>query len=155
MIRLAVKADAEQILRLLKQIASYHSKLYPEMLRADGSKYTIEQIEEIIEADSTEVFVLEENGKVLAEAICIKRNVFSTPLSYGAKILYIDDFCVDESRRKEGLGISLMEWIKNYAREQEYDQIQLSCWENNEIAHSFYEKEGFSDLKRTMFLLVK
>lgn len=155
MIRLATKDDANAILRLLKQIASYHAKLYPDMLRAEGAKYSVKQIEELIDNALVKIFILEENDEVLAEAICMKRLTYSTPLNYGAKILFIDDFCVDETRRHEGLGVKLMEGIKEYAKEHGYDQIQLSCWENNSSAHSFYEKEGFTDLKRTMLLKVK
>ncbi len=155
MIRLATKDDANEILRLLQQIASYHAKLYPDILRAEGFKYSVRQIVELIDNPSVQVFVLEEEGEILAEAICIKKLTYSTPLSFGAKILFIDDFCVDESRRHEGLGVKLMLGIKSYAQENKYDQIQLNCWENNVAAHSFYEKEGFCDLKRTMLFKVK
>lgn len=153
MIRRAVKSDAQGILRLLKQIASYHAELYPTMLRADGSKYSVEDIENML--DDSIIFVIEDDGELVGEAICKTRLIYSTPLNYGMKVLFIDDFCIDEERRKEGLGQQLMEKIKEYALEQNYNQIQLSCWQNNISAHSFYEKEGFSDLKRTMYLELK
>ena len=57
----------------------------------------------------------------------------------------------NESRRK-GIGKLLIEEVKKQARENDYNKIELNCWEFNESAMKFYESIGFKTQRRIMGL---
>ena len=45
--------------------------------------------------------------------------------------LYLDDFCVDSNYRNRGIGTKLIEWIINYAKENDFDNLKLHVDANN------------------------
>ena len=55
---------------------------------------------------------------------------------------YIDDLCVDEGHRQQGIATALFDHAVSYAKQQRYDAITLNVWCGNDSAMKFYEKAG-------------
>ena len=70
------------------------------------------------------------------------------------KTLYIDDLCVDESRRGEHIGRTLYDYTVSFARESGCYNLTLNVWSCNEIAMKFYEKCGLLPQKVGMELIL-
>ena len=68
------------------------------------------------------------------------------------KSLYIDDLCVLDGYRKQGIGGKVLDYVLDFARENGVEQITLNVWQGNEPAISFYKDKGFSPLKTTLEL---
>ena len=66
----------------------------------------------------------------------------------GMDYLDIDEICVDNDHRRQGIASSIMKYIENYAKEIGIESIELNMWEYNEEARSFYEKSGFKTYRR-------
>ena len=66
------------------------------------------------------------------------------------KTLYIDDLCVDENKRGQHLGSKLYNYVKDYAKENNYYNLTLNVWELNEPAMKFYQKMGLLPQKTTI-----
>ena len=65
-IRMAQKGDIEGISNLLLQICNVHHEGRPDLFRKDGKKYSLEQLEEIINDENRPVLVaVDENNNVL------------------------------------------------------------------------------------------
>ena len=58
------------------------------------------------------------------------------------KTLYIDDICVDEAFRGTGVGKSLFQYVKKYAKAENFYNITLNVWTCNPGAVKFYESLG-------------
>ncbi len=56
--------------------------------------------------------------------------------------LYVDDICVDENARGQGVGRRLFEHVEKYARDEGFYNITLNVWAFNEGARAFYESCG-------------
>ena len=56
--------------------------------------------------------------------------------------LWVHDFVVDESRRGEGFGTALLEWLDDWARERDCENLALACITDNDEARAFYESQG-------------
>ena len=52
--------------------------------------------------------------------------------------------------RRQGVGTALMDFVKQYAAEQDFDTVELDVWEFNEGARQFYEAVGFQTYRRYM-----
>ena len=61
--------------------------------------------------------------------------------------LYIDDICVNENARGQGVGRALYEQILEYAREKGCYNVTLNVWSCNPGAMAFYEKLGLAPYK--------
>ena len=58
------------------------------------------------------------------------------------KTLYIDDLCVDETKRGQHIGKKLYEFVVKFAKEEGCYNLTLNVWSCNESAMKFYEKCG-------------
>lgn len=67
----------------------------------------------------------------------------SEKLGWG-KHLYIDDLVANEQKRSQGAGALLMDWLKDYAKQQGCEQIHLDSGVNRFAAHKFYLRENFT-----------
>ena len=155
MIRLAEIKDVDDILKLLLQIDLVHNKLRPDLFKAPAYKYTKGEIIDMLNDDNRPIFVYEANNKVVGYAFTIKKIVKDDNVLHDLKTLYIDDLCVDENNRGMGIGKSLYEYVLNYAKANDYYNITLNVWNNNDNAIRFYESIGMSYQKYTMEKILK
>ena len=68
---------------------------------------------------------------------------------------YIDDFGVLESFQGNGVGRKLLEACKEWAKEKNSEHLELTVWDFNERARSFYEALGLTTVTRRMSLPLK
>lgn len=142
-IRKAQEVDMDKIMVLLNEVLELHAKIRPDIFISGTTKYTKEELFNIINNENSPVFVAcDEKNSVLGYAFCvIKRQPFSTNMR-DFKTLFIDDLCVDESSRGLHIGTLLYEHVLNYAKEINCYDVTLNVWEGNDSARAFYEKMG-------------
>ena len=66
----------------------------------------------------------------------------------------IDDLCVDEKCRHEGIGDALFKKALETAKELGCHDLTLNVWEGNDGALRFYEKHGMKIQKREMEIVL-
>ncbi|CAG9001433.1 MAG: Aminoalkylphosphonate N-acetyltransferase [Candidatus Celerinatantimonas neptuna] len=55
--------------------------------------------------------------------------------------MYVDDLIVDQAQRSLGAGSLLIDWLKNYARQNNCQQLHLDSGVQRFDAHRFYLRE--------------
>ncbi len=75
--------------------------------------------------------------------------VIGWKLSWG-KHLYLDDLVTVENARSKGVGLQLLQWLENYAKQQGCEQFHLGSGVQRFGAHRFYLRNGF-DIKSHHF----
>ena len=139
----AKKDDINGINKLLHQVLMVHHKGRPDIFKSNTKKYSDNKIAQIISNDTTPVFVAkEENGAVLGYAFCVIIQHKNNNILTDIKTLYIDDLCVDETKRGNSIGKNLYEYVTKFAREINCYNITLNVWSCNKNAIKFYEKMG-------------
>ncbi len=147
-IRKAMKEDIPRLLDLLTQVAMVHHKGRPDLFKGGVTKYTKEQLEDILEKEDVKVFVCEDHsGNVVAHAFCLDKTVRDSQVLTDVKTLYIDDICIDESCRGQGIGREMYRYIQEYARSENFYRITLNVYGFNQDAVKFYEAMGMKALK--------
>ncbi len=134
--------DIDDILDLLSQVLEIHAKLRPDIFISQTTKYNKDEIKDIINDPNRPIIVCEANEKVIAYSFCRIDEIKNNNMHY-AKALFIDDLCVDEKYRHQGIGEKIYKNINELAKELECDYVYLSVWDGNEEAISFYNKIGF------------
>ncbi|HVY65841.1 MAG TPA: GNAT family N-acetyltransferase [Gammaproteobacteria bacterium] len=76
------------------------------------------------------------------EVLCVAGFVVGRKLAWG-KHVYVDDLVTADTRRSQGAGARMMEWLKRFAREQGCSQLHLDSGVQRFGAHRFYLREGF------------
>ena len=148
MIRRAELKDMPGINNLLRQVLMVHHNGRPDLFKANAKKYTDEQLAELIKDDTKPIFVcVNEEETVLGYAFCVWQQHLNNEILTDIKTLYIDDLCVDESRRGQHIGKSLYEHVLAYAKENNFYNVTLNVWSLNESAIKFYEACGLKPQK--------
>ncbi|MBP3595205.1 MAG: GNAT family N-acetyltransferase [Lachnospiraceae bacterium] len=142
-IRRAKETDMPGINNLLRQVLMVHHNGRPDLFKANAKKYTDEQLAELIKDDTKPIFVcVDEEETVLGYAFCVWQQHINNEILTDIKTLYIDDLCVDETRRGQHIGKSLYEYVLAYAKENKFYNVTLNVWSLNESAMKFYEACG-------------
>ena len=153
MIRQAQLKDIPQILELLLQINILHKNHRPDIFNGPTTKYTEEELKELV---NNKEFIINvyEDGIVLGYTISKIRYYDSNTLKKRC-IYWIDDFCIDEKYRHQGIGKKLFEYSKKQAEEYHCDSIELNVWSFNRDAVEFYEHLGMTNRSQIMELKIK
>lgn len=142
MIRLAGIRDIKGINRLLLQVQKVHSDIRPDLFKDGGKKYNDYELEEIIKNSETSIFVYELDNMIVGYVFCIITNHHNETSFCNHKTIYVDDLCVDEKTRHEGIGTALYEYVLEYAKSIGCYNVTLNVWEGNGSAMEFYKGRG-------------
>ena len=153
-IRQAVQSDIPAIQSLLLQVEKIHCDGRPDIFKDGGVKFTNEQLAQLLCDPTRPIFCAVNDGQVVGYVFCIITEIKGDPMLRDAKTLHLEDVCVDESCRGGGVSSLLVEYVKTYARENDFTRIDLDVWEFNDRAREFYEKHGFGVQKRRMDLVL-
>ena len=146
-VRRAKESDISAIMELLKQVNLTHYNGRPDLFNMT-TKYTQEELREILKNDLTPVFVcVDEDERVLGHGFCILQRPDNKKLLKDNLTLYIDDICVDEAERGRHVGTAIYEHILDHARHCNCYNVTLNVWNCNPGAMKFYEKLGLAPYK--------
>lgn len=140
-IRLAINSDIPGILSLLSQVGQVHHDIRPDIFPAGTLKYDATALRELLQDRSRPVFVAMDGTNVAGYCFCVHKDHEGSRVSVKRKELYIDDLCVDENHRGQGIATALYRHVTDYAKSQNCQFITLNVWCGNS-AMEFYEKMG-------------
>ena len=149
-IRRAEGRDIPGMIELLKQVGEVHHVIRPDIFRSGALKYRPEELEDILKDPARPIFVAVEDAFVAGYCFCVHRDYTGSGVSTDRKEIYIDDLCVDENRRGQGVAKSLYEHVCAYAKDCGCSFITLNVWCGNDGAMKFYEKAGLRPRSITM-----
>ena len=140
--------DIPKVMDLLVQVNLVHYNGRPDIFKKD-TKFTAEDVEHnFVGSEMNPVFVCvgvddAGNETVLGHAFCEIHENLGNSVLQAKRSLYIDDICVDEESRGQGIGRKLYEYVLSYAeKDGDFDNILLNVWAFNEAAYNFYTELG-------------
>lgn len=147
-VRRAQEKDIRKILDLLVQVDMAHRNGRPDLFKGPATKYSGEELKEIIKNEETPVFVCaDENDIPLGHAFCVHKQVVGDSVLTEIRTLYIDDICVDSAARGKHVGKTLYNHVISYAKENGFYNVTLNVWTCNPTALKFYEAMGLKPQK--------
>lgn len=153
-IRKAEIKDVPRMLELLSQVNLVHHQGRPDLFRI-GTKYHAEQLQTLLADPQRPILAaVNEEDEMKGYCFCIYQQHEKDPILTDVKTLYIDDLCVDESARGQGIGGALYEAALSLARESGCYNVTLNVWSCNEQAKGFYESRGMQPQKIGMEILL-
>ena len=148
MIRKATLADIEQTAEISLQLHDLHVKAKPESYRVMPVEFFRSKLEWYLREENTEILISDDNG--INAFAAVKLMDVEPEDKFPRRLCYIDCFAVEESCRRQGAGRKLMEYIREFARENGCTSLQLGVAGFNENAQEFYRAMGFS--QRTIIM---
>ena len=152
-IRRATSAHIPGLLRLLYQVGEVHHQIRPDIFRPGAVKYTEKDLEALLLDENRPIFVAVEADAVLGYCFCVIEDCRGTTVLTDRVEIYIDDLCVEESCRGQGIAKALYEHTCAWAKDLGCAFVTLNVWCGNDGAMKFYEKMGLTP--RKIFMEVK
>ena len=147
LIRFAEKRDIPGMIALLQQVGEVHHQIRPDLFRSGAQKYDEAALLELLANPDRPILIGDIDGQVAGYAFCILQVTKDNPVLCDRKVLYIDDICVDETRRGQGIATALYQQVLAFARELGCHAVTLNVWCGNDGAMKFYEKCGMKPQK--------
>ena len=146
-IQKANKTHIPGLIRLLYQVGGVHHDIRPDIFRAGAIKYTETDLEILLKDENRPVFVAMEDENVLGYCFCVIEDCRGTTVLTDRVEIYIDDLCVEESCRGQGIAKALYRHVCGWAKEMGCAFVTLNVWCGNDNAMKFYEKMGMTPRK--------
>ena len=143
-IRRAEKRDIPGMIELLTQVGDVHHRIRPDIFRPGAQKYDEQALEALLKDETRPIFVAVRGGFVAGYCFCVHKEYADHEIFANRRELYIDDLCVDEGCRGQGVARELYERVEDYAKENGFDVVTLNVWCGNDGAMRFYEKAGLT-----------
>ena len=154
-IRRAAEKDIPRILELLSQVLEIHARIRPDIFLSGTTKYTAEELSAIIRDDARPIFAAaDESDRVLGYAFCQIREPSDRGNMVPFRSVFIDDLCVDEACRGQGVGKALFRHVVGEAKALGCYEVSLNVWEGND-ARRFYDAMGMRPKETQMELILK
>ncbi|UXH44068.1 GNAT family N-acetyltransferase [Rossellomorea vietnamensis] len=148
-IREATKNDYDAVHRIQRQVHEMHTKERPDHYQMADTTLDRQYFNSLIDGENTKVFILEE-GQPIAYTILTIKSPVERPILIPKKVVYMDDFGVDQTLRGKGLGKKFFGEVVEYAKTIGADSLELGVWEFNEDAIKFYESMNLRTKSRMM-----
>ena len=153
-IRFACEKDIPGMIELLKQVGQVHHEIRPDLFRSGAQKYDEGALSALLADPNRPILIAEIDGQVAGYAFCILQLTENDPVLCDRKVLYIDDLCVEETMRGQGIATALYRRTLEFARELTCDAVTLNVWCGNDSAMKFYERSGFKAQKVGMEVIL-
>lgn len=149
MIRKATLGDIRYAAEIYDKIHENEAKKAVSIGWVKGVYPTIKTAENALKRG--DLFVFEEDGRILASAIINKTQVdvyengnwlYFAP---DEKIMVLHTLTVDPDEGKRGIGRAFVEFYESYAKENGCSVLRMDTNEINFVARRFYEKLGFRE----------
>lgn len=140
-LRPASESDRSAINALACQVHDLHVSWRPDIYRPTEEFYNEKGFLKFF-GDET-LFVVEQGGEVAAYVRFSLRDLDHRLLE-PRKVLYVEELCVGEAFRHQGLGKQMMLDLKQIAKDRGCTDLELSALPQNEAAVHLYESLGFT-----------
>lgn len=152
-IRKARIEDYFSLCSVYDELDSLHLQNHPELFKKPLiSSRDESDIKNIIEDSNRELFVAEYNFEIIGFTECFIATSIDHPVIKERKWVQLDNIAVKSEYQNKKVGNLLLEKVKEWAKEKNINRIELTVYSFNTNTISFYEKKGFNEISKKMYL---
>lgn len=141
MLELATLNDREVVNALAREVHAMHVQWRPDIYEMVEELYPQERFLEAIRSRSLYVAKIH---SITVGYVSLKIRDYNWPGVVKRKVMVVDEICVEESARGQGIGREIMEDVHALAKAFRCTDLQLGVYPQNDAAVAFYQKCGFN-----------
>lgn len=153
-IREAVAADIPAIVALNDEVHGIHLRLFPDVFKPIEPAALAEWFNSWLDDDDTLILVAEDAGGLVAYMTLRKEERPAHLFARSRRCAYIDQVCVTEGRRRQGIFQALLEKARDVARQWGLPRLELDVWSDNTAARDAFMRSGFRPYFEKMKLMI-
>ena len=141
MLELATLSDREAVNTMAREVHAMHVEWRPDIYEMVDELYPEDRFLEAVQNRS--LYVAKISG-VAVGYVSLKIRDYNWPGVVKRKVMVVDEICVEESARGQGIGKAMMEDVHALAKAFRCTDMQLGVYPQNDGAVTFYQKCGFT-----------
>lgn len=141
MLQLAQPSDREAINLLALQVHAMHVQWRPDIYEMPEELFSEKRLLEAIQNRGIYVAKIDD---VVIGYVLLKTRLYDWAGVVKRKVMYIDELCVHELYRNQGIGRTIMQDVQALAKAFRCTDMQLGVYPQNNDAVAFYQKCGFT-----------
>ena len=141
MLELAVPCDRAAVEAMARQVHALHVAWRPDIYEMPDQLYPEERFLNHIR--ERELYVARIDGTIVGYVLLKIRN-YDWPGVVKRKVMIVDEICVEELCRGNGIGKSMMAEVRALAKAFGCTDMQLGVYPQNDEAIGFYQSCGFT-----------
>ena len=141
MLELACPADREAVNALARQAHAMHVQWRPDIFEMTDELYSEERFQNAVK--ERQLYVAKIDNVPVGYVLLLIKN-YDWPGVVKRKVMIVDEICVHESCRNQGIGKVMMEDVHALAKAFRCTDLQLGVYPQNDGAVAFYQKCGFT-----------
>lgn len=151
-IEIIQKKDYSIIAELNKDVQDLHCNMHPSIFKPYDYEAIRKGFYEYISKENFHSFIAYHEEEPVGYILVCIRDGKETPFKLPCRSLYIDQICIKNEYRHKGIGNKLIDHVKNFAKEQGINRIELTVWTTNHMAKGFFKKAGFENYMENMYM---
>jgi GNAT superfamily N-acetyltransferase len=142
-LRIEPTTDAAVIARLNGAIQEHHRRLYPGTFKPHAEQEVQAFLAGRLQDPAWRCLLAFHDGQEAGYALFFLWEYQENPFRLAYRGVQIDQISVLPAFKRKGIGKALMAEVEAFARREGVSQLELTFWEGNEEARTFYEELGF------------
>ena len=143
-LRIEPTKNADAIARLNHTIQEHHRLMYPLVFKPHSLEEVRSFLAKQLEDPTWHCRVACLDGREAGYVLFYVRDYPENPFRRAYKGVHIDQISVLPEAKRNGVGRALMAEVETFARKENASQLELTFWDRNEEAKTFYKQLGFS-----------
>lgn len=145
--------DCIPLCPIYEYLDDLHLKNHPELFRKPSNcSRKKSDIKTIIEDPDRELFIAEYNSDIIGFVECFIAKSQAHPVIKERVWVQLDNIAVKNEYQNKKVGNLLLEKVKEWTKEKNLNRIELTAYTFNVNTINFYEKKGFNEISKKMYL---
>jgi len=149
-IRDALESDLNSIAELLLIVHQLHVNAHPEIYREISHEVAVDFLAPRMAEKNAYLRVAEVDSELHGYCSAVIRNSPSIPLLQPREFIYVNEVVVRPESRMGRVGQALIADLKELARQDNIEEIELDVGHFNSGAIAFFKRQGFEVLRERM-----
>ena len=150
LVRFAREEELARVNELRKQVNDLHVAGRPQTFKPGFCDELRDYVYTIFADPEKKIVVAELDGQICGFAVLNHIIRPENPFMFIRDYLDVDEFGVDQNFQRRGAASAMIRFIRDYAKAQGFQRLELNMWEFNRGALAFYEAVGFTTFRRYM-----
>nr|WP_291653432.1 GNAT family N-acetyltransferase [Clostridium sp.] len=134
--------DYKYISNISKELHNFHVKNRPDIYKEASKTIYKSYFKELLNDEGIEIIVVTKDKKIVGYAMIRYIEIKNMDLLNDKFFAYIDEICIKESNRGQGLGRMLFDYLYDLVKSNGAESLELGVWGFNEYAIGFYKAMG-------------
>ncbi len=151
-IKISRNNDPQLIARLNHDVQKLHHEIEPDIFKTFSLERMTNVFTKLLDDSSISAFVAFADETPAAYILFSEKYVEENDFKYGYSVLHIDQLCVDSPYKGRGIGKMLVDFAKQYAKDNNIKRVEMNYWTKNQNSGDFFRSQGFINFNERLFI---